>query len=150
MKWRFYLIFISVLESRSHCGITLLAVFFYFNSPMLLLWIDFYCSINVTVSQISHSICLMWFCSVNTWNTPTIFDLKEGSVTLIVQAEKYALLLQRNHYIIAYMAPFQLEMYFLNIGNKVIQYILCRLFSILCLYISIMRYPSSTWCIMPP
>lgn len=41
--------------------------------------------------------------SVNTWNTPTIFDLKEGSVTLIVQADKYFLLVDNTSiYIYSY------------------------------------------------
>ena len=30
------------------------------------------------------------------WNTPTIFELKDGSVSLIVQAEKHFLLIESN------------------------------------------------------
>ena len=30
------------------------------------------------------------------WNTPTIFDLKDGSVSLVVQADKHFLLVESN------------------------------------------------------
>ncbi|KAK2191278.1 hypothetical protein NP493_56g04017 [Ridgeia piscesae] len=41
--------------------------------------------------------------SVKNWNTPTIFDLKEGSVTLVVQAAKFFLLVdQSSVYVYSY------------------------------------------------
>lgn len=41
--------------------------------------------------------------SVSNWNTPTIFDLKEGSVSLIVMAEKHFLVVDNTSiYIYSY------------------------------------------------
>lgn len=49
------------------------------------------------------AICILCFCSVTNWNTPTIFDLKEGSVSLIIQAEKHFLVVDNTSiYIYSY------------------------------------------------
>ena len=49
-------------------------------------------SVSPENSRFYHNnyVCLLVMCvfSVSNWNTPIIFELKEGSVTLIVQAEK--------------------------------------------------------------
>ena len=54
----------------------------------------------VTTSQ-----CYVY--STRNWNTPTIFDLKDGSVSLVVQADKHFMLVESNAiYLYSYEVSF--------------------------------------------
>lgn len=39
----------------------------------------------------------MYLCSDQNWNTPVLVDLKEGAVSVIVQAEKYVVRFSFQH-----------------------------------------------------
>ena len=60
-----------------------------FRDRIIQLSLDYGFLVVVTTSQ-----CYIY--TTRNWNTPTIFDLKDGSVSLIKQAEKHFLLVEAN------------------------------------------------------